>query len=294
MRALALGLVVVLLSATAAADKRITDMTPGYEREAQTCATQISGLEKVQSGGATLAPSLPPDDKTALDADLATLATGLVGVKEYCAEVTDLVVFLKANTTATYKSVEKSLDERDNKLRKLRKASKKTIDALQPITRTWIGKIAQAQAQKPDVVDKRTPGKFPSGRTVALPPLGEWKLSGTAGTDTAELNATMWKGSVETRAFTGATCEQQQRGLPNFDPGKTPALDGVDVAWWTQTSTPGNRPYIEQLCARNKTGGGWSGRIEINPSSNSSLGELRALALRMIAAQAAPRPAKTP
>ena len=276
MRALALGLVVVLLSATAAADKRITDMTPGYEREAQTCATQISGLEKVQSGGATLAPSLPPDDKTALDADLATLATGLVGVKAYCAEVTDLVVFLKANTTATYKSVEKSLDERDNKLRKLRKASKKTIDALQPITRTWIGKIAQAQAQKPDVVDKRTPGKFPSGRTVAL------RVS------------TMWKGSVETRAFTGATCEQQQRGLPNFDPGKTPALDGVDVAWWTQTSTPGNRPYIEQLCARNKTGGGWSGRIEINPSSNSSLGELRALALRMIAAQAAPRPAKTP
>lgn len=280
----------VVLAGTAAADKRITDMTPGFEREAQTCAVQVSGLEKVQTGSQTLAPTLSPEDKAALDKDLETLAGGLAGVKAYCAEVTDLVTFLKASSAASYKSVEKQLDERDNKVRKLRKEAKKTIDTLQPITRRWIGRIAQAQAQKPDVVEKKTPGKFPSGRAVDLPPLGgTWKLSGNTTIDTAEYADKAWSATASVRSFTGATCEQQQKqqvttGSPAD--GELPGAAALDIAWRGRTSAdPSPRTYSEVLCARNKDGGGWMATLEVRPPTESKLTELRALLIRMVAAR---------
>ena len=56
----ALAIALLLAAGTAAADKKIQQMTPGFDREAQTCTTQISGLEKVQTGSATLVPTLSP------------------------------------------------------------------------------------------------------------------------------------------------------------------------------------------------------------------------------------------
>jgi hypothetical protein len=290
--ALAVMFVVTLGAGTAAADKKIQQMTPGFDREAQTCATQVSGLEKVQTGSSTLAPTLSPEDKAALDKDLETLAAGLTGVKTYCAEVTGLVEFLKANAAAPYKSVEKELDTRDNKVRKLRKDSKKTIEALQPITRRWIGKIAQAQTQRPDTVAKTTPGKFPSGRTVDLPPLGgQWKLSGEKQSDSAEYVDKAWTASVFVRSFSAATCEQQQRTLaPEAKPMTDAPISGevLDTAWYV--AARGAKSYTETICVRGPTGG-WLGILEVKPAWTDAASPLRGLLMRMILAQ---RPVKTP
>ena len=286
------ALLLILVASTAYADKKTQQMVPGFEREAATCAVQISGLKKVQTGSATLGPSLSPEDKTALDADLATLATGLAGVEAYCTEVTDLVTFLKASATASYKSVEKELDTRDNKVRKLRKASKATIESLQPITRRWIGRIAQAQTTKPDVPEKKRPAKFPSGRSVELPATltGAWKVGGNATSDTLDYADKAWSASVFVRPFTGATCEQQQksRGTIGKPSGDALKAAGLDLAWHGTIQTIGAKVYTEVACVRNSTDGGWVGTIEVRPAANEKLGDLRSLMLAMVAAQAVP------
>ena len=287
------ALVMVLIAPLAVrADKKIQGMTPGFEREATTCAVQISGLKKVQTGSANLAPTLSPEDKAALDADLATLAKGLAGVEAYCAEVTDLVTFLKASATASYKSVEKELDTRDNKVRKLRKASKATIESLQPITRRWIGRIAQAQTTKPDVVEKKRPARFPSGRSVELPATltGAWKVSGNATGDTLDYADKAWSATVFVRTFTGATCEQQQKSRgtiakPSGDPLKR---EGMDIAWHGIVTTIGAKVHTEVACVRSSTDGGWLGTIEMRPAANEKLADLRGLMLAMVAAHAVP------
>lgn len=284
--------VVAALAGTSVADKKLQQLAPGFAREAQTCATQVSGLRKVQTGSATLAATLSPDDKTALDKDLATLAAGLASVEAYCTEVTALVAFLATNADAAYRSVEKELDVRDNTVRKLRKTSKQTLALLQPITRRWIGRIAAAQAQKPDVVDPRTPGKFPSGRAVLLPPLGgAWKLSGTGANDLAEYTDKAWAATVFVRPFSGATCEQQQRALPTgtrlSEATKLPGTeDGLDTAW--VALPPSTKTYIETTCVRGKSGG-WIGTLEVRPAWIDAATPLRALLIRMLVAQNAPR-----
>jgi len=209
-------------------------------------------------------------------------------VKKYCAEVTGLVDFLKANAAAPYKSVERELDTRDNSVRKLRKESKKTIDALQPITRRWIGRIAQAQTQRPDPGPRTTPGKFPSGRTVELPPLGgQWKLSGEKQNDNAEYIDKAWSANVFVRTFTAATCEQQQRTLPaDAKPvaGPLPGADGLDIAWYVGARTA--KSTIETVCVRGDNGG-WLAILEVKPAWTDAAAPLRALAVRMISAQRA-------
>lgn len=286
-----LPLLLLLVASTASADKKIQQMTPGFQREAQTCTTQISGLVKVQTGSATLAPSLGSEDKAALDKDLEVLAAGLASVKGYCAEVTGLVDFLVTNASAPYRSVEKELDTRDNTVRRLRKESKKTIEALQPITRRWIGKIAQAQTQRPDTVAKTTPGKFPSGRTVELPPMpGQWKLSGEKQNDSAEYIDKAWTASVFVRAFSAATCDQQQRALPTDAKPATGALpgaaEGLDTAWAMTARTA--KSYTETICIRGKAGG-WLGIFEVKPGWTEGAAPLRALLVRMVIAQAPPK-----
>lgn len=286
----ALPIAILVWASTAAADKKIQAMTPGYDREAKTCATQISGLEKVQTGSAALAPSLTPEDKAALDKDTATLASGLAVVKAYCADVTELVTFLQTNAAAPYKSVEREIDTRDNKVRKGRKESKKTIDQLQPITRRWIGRIAQAQTQRPDA-PRTTPGKFPSGRTVELPPLpGQWRLSGEKQNDSAEYIDKAWSATVFVRSFSAATCEQQQRTLAadakpvTGDP--IGAADGLDLAW--HVAVRGPKAYTETVCVRGSTGG-WLAILDVKPAWSEAAAPLRALLVRMIVAQRGPR-----
>ncbi len=283
-----LAFALLLVASTAAADNKLQQMTPGFAREAQSCAVQVSGLEKVQTGSAKLAPTLTADDKAALELDLRTLSSGLVTVRAYCTEVTELVAFLQANAGAAYRSFERELDARDNKLRKLRRDSKQIIAQLQPITRRWIGRIAQAQVQQPAASERRTPGKFPSGRAVELPPLpGTFKLSGTATGDSIEYTDKASTTTVFVRSFKAATCEQQKRLIPadakTNDDAKLPgAADGLATAWYVVYRD------AEVICVDGKTAG-WLGTLTVRGRTDAA-NPLRALMIRMVLTQQAPNP----
>jgi hypothetical protein len=71
--------------------------------------------------------------------------------------------------------------------------------------------MAGSAAQTPP---KKTPGTFPSGRTVDLPALaGTWSVSGSATTDTADYTEAKVTSTVTVKAFSGATCDQQRKAL---------------------------------------------------------------------------------
>jgi hypothetical protein len=281
-------LVVLLLVASAAeADKKIQGMTPGFQREAQTCAVQVSGLKKVQTGATALAPTLAPEDKTALDKDLEDLKVGIAGVESYCAEVTALVAFLEANKTTSYKAVEKELDARDNTVRKLRKLSKQIIEKLTPITRRWIGKIAQNQIREPDEVRPK-PTRFPSGRTAVLPRLGngQWSVSGDRSYDAATYTEPGVTLIVHVAWGAGDNCDAaRKRSTPTPIEGGLPKVEGLEVAWHGGVDPGSSKGQVEMLCARSR-GGTSVAKITQEPGTNPKLAVLRQLALDLALAQA--------
>jgi hypothetical protein len=204
---------------TAHADKQLDDLRTMYKKEAAGCTRSRDGLVKVVDGATELAKSIAEAEKADLDKDLATLTKGLETVKAYCAELDAVNGVLEANPTAKYKTLEKDLDERDNKIRKLRAASKKILASTEPITRKLVPKINAARVSAPaPAPEKRTPAKFPSGRTIDLPSLpGQWKVTGSTATDTAEYVEKTITATVQTRSFAHATCEQQRRVATTTD-----------------------------------------------------------------------------
>lgn len=287
------ALVLVLsLATTASADKKIQGMTPGFQREAQTCATQVSGLRKVQTGAASLAPTLSPEDRTALDKDLEALKAGLVGVEAYCTAVTELVAFLEASKDAAYKSVEKELDTRDNAVRKLRKESKKIIETTAPITRRWIGRIAQNQVQRPAEV-KPKPTAFPSGRSAVLPNLGKgtWKVEGHKSQDLASYVEGDRTATVMVSSFQTSDCEAARTTLKSSPLADAlTRVEGLELAWHVQLRS-GDRTFGEGFCVR-LDGGRIVATFSQSPVRTDTFPLIRRLALDLARAHVAA--AKTP
>jgi hypothetical protein len=211
----AVGVSMVLaLASPVAADSKIGELTTGYAKEAASCQVHADGVAKVDAGGKLLLADRPDD---AVAADVAKLDAAHVTVQAYCDEINAVLELLRADPKATYKSLERQLDERDNKIRKLRQASKKTLDELDPVIRRMVPKI-NARVAPPDKPAKTTTAKFPSGRLVTLPNgAGAWKLSGTKTTDVAEYTEGKAVTTITVRAFTGATCEQQRTAIAGKD-----------------------------------------------------------------------------
>jgi len=282
------ALLLLLVSSAAYADKKTQQMIPGYQREAQSCAIQVSGLEKVLAGATALAPTLSGDDKEALDKDLVTLTLGLTTVKGYCTAVTELVAFLDAAKDATYKSVERELDTRDNVVRKLRKNSKSMIEALAPITRTWIGRIAQNQIVKPDEA-KPKPTKLPSGRSVVLPKLfkGDWQAVGDKTTDTILYNRDDGQANVWVSWSKGDNCDlEKKRRDPRPLADAITKADGLVVAWHGVEPRDMSPGYSESLCVT-ANGGTSLAVVQQVPKADNKFPAMRRLALDLARAQAA-------
>jgi hypothetical protein len=283
-------LCVLGFTSSARADKKIQELIPGLERESTSCQTQVRGLTKVAGGAAALA-KLAGADKAELEADADRLAKGLVSYSEYCTDVGAFVAFLKDSSNAAYRTVEKEIDARDNKVRKLRRDAKKLMEELEPITRKMIPRMTRiATTPVPEI--KSTPGKFPSGRVVELPNLpGQWRLGGTAATDTASYDDKKLSASVTTRPFTGATCEQQRKAID----GKQPPEQLVDVdvpkeagtAWairYVRREKAGGAHGITTLCVQRGTGGVLA-IADVTPETAPVVADMTKLALRMLAAQ---------
>src|ERR1051326_1882362 len=173
------GLVVVVLFALAAhahADARLKSLVTGYDKEAASCKVHGDGCTKVLTGAKEL-PDVAPSD-------IEVLTSASTANQEYCDALAKVLELLRADPDATYKALEKQLDDADNQIRKLRKSSKQALDETQPVISKLIPKINAARAAVQPAGEKKVPGKFPSGRSIDLPSLpGTWTVSGSAATD---------------------------------------------------------------------------------------------------------------
>jgi uncharacterized phage infection (PIP) family protein YhgE len=214
-------LVLCVLTATAAADGKTKELATGYQKELTACRTRADGVAKVQTG----ARSLVDGGAAEYAPDLDQLTKGLETIQAYCGEL-DATLQLIADPAASYKALEKQLDDHDNKIRALRKQSKQTLDTLAPVLAKLIPAI-NARAGTAAPVVKKTPLKFPSGRSVDAPALaGAWKVSGTPATDTAEYSEAKQSSTLSVKLATGS-CADRKKDLPRtaVDNDPNPKLD---------------------------------------------------------------------
>lgn len=287
-------LLVIAISSTAYADKRIVDMTPGFQRELAACERQQGGLQ-LMIDKAKRYVSMNPADKADVEADIERLATGLEVVAGYCKEVSAMVQLLKDNATTPYKKVEKELDTRDNAVRKARKEGKKELDEVAPITRKLIPIV---NARIPRLEEKKQTAKFPSGRVVELPGVtGSWKLGGNANTDTAELTKSGASASatVTTWVFASATCEQQRKQLlekakdePVIELDLSSGAKAIDVAWAVRYVRRDKTPHLLMLMCVEEKLGGFVAIADITPANQHALAnDITRLMVSMLGARRA-------
>ncbi len=224
MRALTL---LCLASTAAHADKKIQDMTPGYDREHTACVSQSAGMRKIANGTATLAKTAPEAERPELEQAAATLAKGTVAFDDYCTELGGLVGFLRDQAAAPYKTVEREIDTRATKVSRLRREAKKQTDELAPLTRKMIPRIMSVRTAATEP-DKRTTVKFPSGRSVDFPVMaGTWRAASSATGDTAEYADKESKITLSTRQVAGA-CDDHRSAIPKAD---VTEVDAKPAAW---------------------------------------------------------------
>lgn len=295
MRWLGSLVLVAALGGPARADKKVQDLTPGFVKEAAACTIQKNGLVKVVTGAKDKAAKLSDASaKAELEADVAKVEVHLAAVAAHCVAVQGLVDFLTENADAAYKKVEKQIDERDNAVRKLRKASKKAIAEGQPVVRKLIAKLAERDPStaKTPTEPRTTPAKFPSRRSIDLPALpGSWKMSGTAVTDTVEYVEKQNKATVTARAFSGATCDQQRATLAKRTPDLADLESGdekLGIEWSVRAVRKDKTPHlVSVMCMPTKTGGVLA-TSDVLPSTNTALAdELSKVMLAMLQAHAA-------
>jgi hypothetical protein len=260
------------------------------------CAVQTSGLAKVATGAAALVKTAEAGEREELERDAERLGKAAAQVKEYCDAVGEMVTFLQANADTPYRKVERDIDARDNKVRKMRTDAKKLLEEIQPIVKKTIPRIAARRAAAP-AEERTTPGKFPSRRAIELPNLpGSWRLSGSAITDTAEYTDKAATASVTARQFTAATCEQQKKAtLARGDATDVADLTvpkDAGVEWgvrYTRKDAKAAHAIIA-MCAPTKSGGILA-VADVAPADQAAVAaEIGKLVLRMIAAQLKPTP----
>jgi hypothetical protein len=272
------------------ADKKIVDMTPGFERELSACETQVSGVSSMLARAKTFVATNPPD-KADIDKSIERLALGHDALQAYCGEVRAMVALLKEHANAAYKAVEKAIDERDNSVRKARRDGKKWIEELAPITRKLIPRVTARVRQ---IDEKKTPGKFPSGRTIELPALdGAWKLGGNAVTDLAEYTTKTVTATITARPFTNATCDQQKKQFaakagdePIAELELSPAAKSLGVAWASRYVRRDQTPHVLAMMCLTAGTGGFVALADITPPQDALADELAKVMVTMLVAQA--------
>jgi hypothetical protein len=223
-------LFILLTASTVAADKKLQELLPNYQREHGACTTQAGGMQKVATGVAALAKQASEADRPELEKAAAALAKGSMAFTEYCGELGGLIGYLQANADAVYKSVEREIDTRASKVSKLRREAKRLTEELGPLTRKMIPRITKLPTAAPEP-EKRAQVKFPSGRAVALPVLaGSWKTSGTATSDVAEYEDKLTIATVTTRQLAG-DCVDHRTFVKEAEEFTELDVKTANVAW---------------------------------------------------------------
>ena len=144
MRSVVALVTVCVLSGQARADARVEQLAKGYEREQISCRVHEGGLAKMLDGASML---LERGAENGLADDVKSLHGAHEIVASYCTALAATIEFLRSDPSATYKSLEKQIGERDNHIRALRASSKKALDDTAPLIQRWIPKINAARIE---------------------------------------------------------------------------------------------------------------------------------------------------
>lgn len=250
MRATLVLLTLWLAVAPAAADSKTRELARGYEKELAACERRLHGVERITAG----AQALVDDGQRQYEADLAALRAGLGELQAYEAELKATLQILSADPGASYRSLERKLDEQDNKIRKLRQSTKKALEDLAPVTSRLIP-VINARSATPAPVVKRVHIQFASGRAIDAPLLtGTYRTLGTDATDTVEYAEGKDSARVTTKLIAGTTCEQQRQAIAAdaSDVPATGAAQALGLAWYVGYTKGGRR--LRAACRATKAG----------------------------------------
>jgi len=248
-------LAAVAFARDAYADAKTQKMVTGYQREARSCKIQNDGVTKVLDGATAMQAEVNDD---ALAADITTLRSAQTPIQAFCTELAGMIDLLKADTTATYKSLEPQIMERDKKLRELRKAFKQATDGVTPVIRRLVPRInkraATAGAAKPaesrPAESKPEAAPKPSVVTAPPPPPAPKMVDGPTT-------------SLTVRAFTGGSCDEQAKQLATktdvIERGPPKKRAPGTLAWmpgarWRASYVAGER-LVQVECVATKAGG---------------------------------------
>ncbi|HEX3762760.1 MAG TPA: hypothetical protein VHW23_28890 [Kofleriaceae bacterium] len=250
MRASLAILALCVASTTAAADSKTKELAQGYDRELGACQIRVNGLTRVVTG----TQQVVDDGQKQYEADLALLRNGLTQQQAYCTELTRMLELLNADPRATYRSLERKIDEQDNAIRKLRQISKKLSDDLGPVTARMIPVItARASAPSSRRVVSIT---LASGRAIEAPVLpGTYTVSGSEKSDIVSYDEAKASATVTAKLIANATCEQQRQAIADKDAtdiAATEATSSLGLAWYIAYARPGRR--LRVACRAAKAG----------------------------------------
>lgn len=231
MRAILAMFALCVAAVPVAADTKTKELARDYERELTGCQARADGAARVTNGTQALVDA----GQAQHAADLATLRGGLAQLQAYCAELIATLGLLTADPNASYRSIERKLDDHDNKIRKFRQGSKKVLDDLAPVISRMIPQInARNDASAPP--EKRVRVRFPSGRAIGAPVLaGTYRASGGDAVDVIEYAEAKLSVMITAKLVAATTCEQQRRALTAKDASDvspTDATRSLGLAWY--------------------------------------------------------------
>jgi len=280
MRASLVGLALCVATATAAADSKTKELAQGYERELTACQVRVNGLTRVVTG----TQALVDDGQKQYESDLGSLRGGLTQQQAYCTALTTVLELLNADPRASYRSLERKIDEQDNAIRKLRQVSKKVSDELGPVTSRMIPLIT-ARAGTAAPAPKRVSITLASGRAIEAPLLaGTYTVSGSEKSDIVTYDEGKASATVTSRLVANATCDQQRQGVADKDAADiaaTEATSSLGLAWYVAYARPGRK--LRVACRTIRAGAAVTTLDE--PAAASAWPNLEPVLIAMIAAR---------
>ena len=249
---------VAALARDALADAKTQKMATGYQREARSCKIQGDGVAKVIDGATTMQAQ---DNDDAVAADLAQLRAAQEPIQNFCSELGAMIELLRADPSATYKSLEPQILQRDKKIRELRKPFKQVTEGVTPIIRRLVPRInKRAAAAAISAAEKKREPSPPA------PPPAPTPTAAPAPKPTPPPVVKMTEGpttSLAVRSFTGGTCDDQAKQIEK----KAAALERAqpmqrsrgNLAWlpgarWKASYGSGDR-FVQVECVSTKVGG---------------------------------------
>jgi hypothetical protein len=230
MRSALACLLVAALAGSAAADAKIKDLIRGYQREAGSCQKNARGIRVVIERGRPVS-----GNDTELADDLSELAKAQGTVQGHCDQLESTLELLSSNPRATYKQLQKQIEDHDKDIRAGRAASRQALAEAEPrIARSVVRinkLIATADAAaRPSTREQQAAAQRASGedKAAAERAAAEKAAAEKAAADKAAADKATAK---KVAAATTAPAVVEQKVLSRFPSGRSVELPAPAEAW---------------------------------------------------------------